>query len=179
MTKVRISQATLDKMITAATTGRPRKVGPIIYESHIETAIVQAMVLDGWRPFKMQYSFDQVKKLTLGEPGMCDHLFLRYRAGEKLTPVSILRSRVTLLDEVLWWEFKRVKSRPGRRDKATGLDPDQVQWIAAEKAKGAMVWVAGIDHEADIAGAALHYLGSGLCNRPEVFLPLIPPEGRP
>jgi hypothetical protein len=140
------------------------------YEADIETTIVDAMVRDGWRAFKMQYSFDQVKKLTLGEPGMCDHLFVRLwdEPGKSLVEPLVLC-------EVLWWEFKASTRRRKRREY---LSPDQVLWTEAEKRKGFLVWIAGIDHAATLAGAARHYLESGLCRRREVFQPLAGPERR-
>jgi len=152
-----------------------RKGGPV--EADIETTIVDAMVKDGWRAFKMQYSFDQVKKLTLGEPGMCDHLFVRYGLI-KPHPVrgaadSFWGNALAVAD-ILWWEYKASKKRRKRRE---FLSVNQTLWIQAEKRKGALVWVAGIDHEATIAGAAQHYLESGLCRRRELFLAMIPPKG--
>lgn len=144
-------------------------------ESEIETAIVRAMVLDGWRPFKMQYSFDKIKKLTLGELGMSDHLFIRYwNQGDPRGPVPGHKTRCyNPTGEILWWEFKRIRHRKGRKPKATDPEPEQVKWTAAERARGALVWVAGVDHEASIAGAAKHYLESGICRRREIFEALL------
>jgi hypothetical protein len=145
-------------------------------ESEIEKAIVQAMVLDGWRPFKMEENFSERKKKKTGEPGMCDHLFLRYRWRAQFNPAANLGPEA--IAEVLWWEFKRIRRRPGRRDKATGLDNDQIDWIVTERTRGALVWIAGVDHEATVEGAAQHYLDSGLARRRELFVALIPPEAR-
>jgi hypothetical protein len=154
------------------------------YEADIETTIVDAMVRDGWRAFKMEYSFDKIKKLTLGEPGMCDHLFLRPARGLKLhasihdregNGFTTTQQLGFAAGEVLWWEFKASKRR---RKRAELLSPDQVLWTEAEKRKGFLVWIAGIDHDATLAGAARHYLESGLCRRREVFQPLAGPERR-
>lgn len=151
-----------------------------IKESDIETTIVRAMELDGWRPFKMEQNFSERKKKRTGEPGMPDHLFIRYwNTGDPRGPVPYTKTRCyNPTAEVLWWEFKRIIVREGRKDKASELDPDQVKWITAERARGALVWVAGVDHNADIAGAALHYVKSGLCRRTELFLKLLPVEER-
>jgi hypothetical protein len=144
-----------------------------LYEADIETAIVGAMMLDGWRPLKQEYNFDTVKKLTLGEPGMCDHLFLRPWTGaiNQIAKPAPFESWV----QILWWEFKASKRRRKRRE---FLSTDQVLWIEAERRKGFLVWIAGIDHEATIDGAAQHYLDSGLARNRAPFVALIPPEGR-
>lgn len=147
------------------------------YEAEIETTIVRAMQLDGWRALKQEYNFDTLKKLTLGEPGMCDHLFLRPRPILRLQP--LIEGDIELppgFIQGVWWEFKAGAKRRKRREY---LSTNQTLWTEAEKKAGFLVWIAGIDHEADIAGAALHYLESGLCRRREIFLPLIPLEGRP
>lgn len=145
----------------------------ITYEADIENALVTAMQLDGWRAFKQEYNFDTVKKLTLGEPGMCDHLFLRpHNQGDPRGPVPHTATRCyNPLCDVLWWEFKASIRRRKRRE---FLSTDQVVWIEAERRKGFLVWVAGLDHDADIPGAARHYLESGLARRREVFERLIP-----
>lgn len=146
---------------------RAAKAPPIL-ESHIEGAIVQAMELDGWRAIKMEENFSERKKKKTGEPGMSDHLFLRYHnAADPRGPVPYTKTRCyNPLGDILWWEFKRVR---GDRQKAEQLSADQLKWIHAERSRGALVWVAGADHAATIAGAALHYLESGLCRRREVF----------
>ncbi len=147
-----------------------------LYESDIEKAIVGAMVLDGWREFKMQYSWDQIKKITLGEPGMADHLFLRPRPILRLRPVFEDMELPPGFIQGLWWEFKASKKRRKRKEM---LSPDQVLWSDREQALGFLVWHAGIDHPATIAGAAQHYLDSGLARRREVFTALLPREARP
>lgn len=155
-----------------------RKVAlPELYEADIETAIVGAMMLDGWRAFKMQHSWDQVKKLELGEPGMPDHLFVRYwNQGDPRGPVPGYQTRCyNPQAELIWWEFKASKRRRKRKE---FLSRDQTLWIQAERARGALIWVAAIDHEATIDGAAQHYLDSGLARRREPFVALIPPEAR-
>lgn len=145
------------------------------YEADIETTIVRAMQLDGWRPFKMEYSFDQVKKLTLGEPGMCDHLFLRPDEPDDRPLLSVDPDIFAPTCQVLWWEFKAGKRRRKRKE---FLSRDQVLWTDAEKRAGFLVWIAGIDHEATVDGAAQHYLDSGLARNRAPFVALIPPEGR-
>jgi hypothetical protein len=53
-----------------------------------------------------------------------------------------------------------------------------VLWTDCEKRAGFLVWIAGIDHEATVEGAAQHYLDSGLARNRAPFVALIPPEGR-
>lgn len=183
---VNLSAAQLRRLLKQAPTNpQAAKVAERgLYEADIETTIVDAMVRDGWRALKQEYSFDRIKKLTLGEPGMCDHLFLRPAKGLKLhaslhdregNGFSTTQQLGFAAGEILWWEFKASKRRRKRRE---FLSPDQTLWIQAERRKGFLVWVAGVDHEADIAGAAQHYLDSGLAHRRELFVALIPPEAR-
>lgn len=147
---------------------------PTIKESDIEAAIVQAMTLDGWRAFKMEENFSERKKKKTGEPGMCDHLFVR-----PLFTVAPSHANYRGFDrqyvELLWWEFKAAKEV---RKRAEFLSVDQVKWQQLAEVQGFLVWSAGVDHEADIAGAAQHYLDSGLAHRRELFVALIPPEAR-
>ncbi len=175
---VNLSERQLRELMRQAPTNAQaaKKAARVEYEAEIETTIVSAMVSDGWRPFKMEYNFDTVKKLTLGEAGMCDHLFLRPKPILRLQP--LIEGDIELPEgfiQGLWWEFKASKRRRKRKE---FLSRDQVLWTDCEKRAGFLVWIAGIDHEATIDGAAQHYLDSGLCRRREFFVALIPPEGR-
>lgn len=158
-------------------TARAAKSPALLKESDIETAIVQAMEKDGWRAFKMEENFSERKRKKTGEPGMCDHLFLRpHNQGDPRGPVPGYKTRCyNPLGDILWWEFKAAKEV---RKRAEILSPKQVQWQMLTKAQGFLVWSAGVDHDATIAGAAQHYLESGLCRRREIFVALVPPEGR-
>lgn len=175
---VNLSEAQLKQLLRQAPTNSQaaKKAERGLYEADIETAIVGAMILDGWRALKQEYSFDRIKKLTLGEPGMCDHLFLRAKPILRLQP--LIPGDIELppgFIQGLWWEFKASKRRRKRKE---FLSPDQVLWTNCEIKAGFLVWIAGIDHEATIDGAAQHYLDSGLARRRELFVALIPPEGR-
>lgn len=167
MSRVNLTEAQLKKLMQQAPTNpqAAKKAERGAYEAEIETAIVDAMEKDGWRAWKMEYNFDRIKKLTLGEPGMADHLFIR--------PWKSSLGLATC--DALWWEFKAGKKR---RKRAEYLSPDQMQWQQLARALGFLVWSAGVDHEADVASAAQHYLDSGLARRREVFVALIPPEAR-
>lgn len=142
----------------------------VLLERQIEDSIVQAMVLDGWRAFKQEENYSEVKKKKTGEPGMCDHLFMRPTIVDTLdgTPPELVT--VQCWAQVLWWEFKRKRAKKGRKTlETTRSTPDQLKWQTEAKRQGFLVWVAGVDHPATLAGAARHYLESGLCRRPEVF----------
>lgn len=177
MRSVNLTAAQLKRLMAQASTNSQaaKKLERGLYESEIETTIVAAMQQDGWRAFKMQYSFDQVKKLTLGEPGMADHLFLRPLPAYAIEVAQNLCWLTGATGQILWWEFKASKKR---RRRAEYLSHDQVQWQQLARAQGFLIWSAGIDHEATIDGAAQHYLDSGLARRREPFVALIPPEGR-
>lgn len=170
-----LTAAQLAKLMKQAPSKLDRALRATTKETDIETALVDAMVLDGWRPFKMEENFSERKMKRTGEPGMCDRLFVRYhKDSRRWGGDDPGRSHV----ELLWWEFKRIIVRPGRKPKASQLDPDQVKWIDAERHRGALVWVAGINHPATIEGCAKYYLESGLCRRTELFLKLLPIEER-
>lgn len=179
---VTLTAAQLSKLMKQA----PAKLGRVLRvakppepkEDSIEKAIVQAMVLDGWRPFKMEENFSERKKKKTGEPGMCDHLFIRYIPRDGPCNLNcpacdapfVFRPHDFGKTEVLWWEFKASKKVRKRKE---FLSKDQVAWVAAERARGALIWVAGLDHEADTPGAAQHYLNSGLARNRAPFEALL------
>jgi hypothetical protein len=111
-------------------------------EADIERTCTQLLELDGWRALRT----DPVSRCEwgkgFGEPGMPDHLYLRYLSGSR--------------DQVLWVEFKK---RGGK------VEPRQKAWHEAERARGAVVWVAGEDFPASIEGFAQAYASSGLMRR--------------
>lgn len=139
-------------------------------EASIEDRIVEAMELDGWRAFKMEENFSERKFKKTGEPGMCDHLFLRpHNQGDPRGPVPYTKTRCyNPLGDILWWEFKASREI---RKRAEFLSAKQVKWIMAERAKGFLVWAAGeeADYPPTAEGCARKYLDSGLCRRREAF----------
>ncbi len=148
-----------------------RILAETLLERQIEEDIVKAMALDGWRAFKMEENFSERKKKKTGEPGMCDHLFIRpipVTANSVEPPLT--EAQASGYGQVLFWEFKRKRAKKGRKAlETTRSTPDQLRWQAEAKRQGFLVWVAGVDHPATRAGAARHYLESGFCRRPPLF----------
>lgn len=111
-------------------------------ERDLERAGSQLLQLDGWRLLKTDPCSDRRRGKGFGEIGMADCLYLRYQPA--------------LLATVLWIEWKA----PGSQATAA-----QRLWIAAERARGALVWLAGADFPALIDGFLDHYRASGLMHR--------------
>jgi hypothetical protein len=119
---------------------------PKLSEAHIQKAIVDLLVLDGWRAFRTDPVSDKSRGRGFGEIGMPDYLFLRY------APISRIEMDVVndtqRADETLWIEFKAPGKKPA---------PAQRHWHAAERARGALVMVFD-----SIEGFRAWYRDSGL-----------------
>jgi hypothetical protein len=126
-----------------------------IREKHIEKAVCDILELDGWRCFKMEQNFSERKMKMVGEAGMPDRLFMRYdwNPATRYAPVEIVGRSVS---EVMWVEFK-----------AKGGKPSLVQtlWHSAERRRGALTLIAGIDFPASFDGFMEWYRDSGLMRK--------------
>lgn len=122
-----------------------------ISEAHIQQAVCEFLILDGWRIFRTELTVQRERGRVVGERGMPDCLAIRYRQGERLDPVSILQSRRTSLDQVMWIEFKA----PGKTPRA-----DQHAWHKAEHQRGANVLVVD-----DIDWFMNYYRTNGMAQR--------------
>ena len=89
-------------------------------EREVTKKVKQYLELRGWRGVRMQRTVVPGQFQT-SEPGCADFVFLNYD-----------RNRSTDYCRVLWIEFKA---------KTGHLGPKQVEWIAREKSRGAMVEV--------------------------------------
>ena len=103
----------------------------------------------------------------MSEKGIPDRLYIRY-----LPPAKISRcprpDDVKACAEVLWIEWKRAPGGSGKRALFTAAEKKKIRqqaWIAAERARGALVLLAGVDFEASIEGFQKFYRASGLCRR--------------
>lgn len=128
---------------------------PKISERQIQDASNQLMELDGWRVIHTDPRY--LRGLGVQEKGIADELYVRYSTGNKLyrdngCEVTLPASSC----QVLWVEFKR------RTGKAMA---HQRTWHDAERARGALTWIAGIDFTASVEGFKAHYLASGLARR--------------
>ncbi len=94
------------------------RISPPVREADVTKQVIDFLEARGWRPVRMQVGGR--RSFRFGEKGMADWLCTRYRTGEKF-------------HGVFWLELKT----------ATGkLRPGQLEWIEAERAKGALVCVA-------------------------------------
>ena len=113
-------------------------------ERDLEKACSDLLQCDGWRLLKTDPVSDRRRGKGFGEIGMADCLYIRY-----------LR-RATGDSEVMWIEWKAPRGKPSGAQRL---------WIAAERARGALVWLAGADFPASVEGFLAHYQESGLMRR--------------
>lgn len=123
-------------------------------EQDLEQACSDLIAYDGWRPLKTDPVSDRYRAKGFGELGMADRLYIRYEMeGPRLSDSIADRAWCQLM----WIEWKR---RGGK------AKPHQIEWIAAERARGALVLLAGVDFPADFDGFLAWYRKSGLMRRP-------------
>lgn len=122
-------------------------------ERDIENTCTELLRYDGWRCIKTD--LPHLRGLGVQEKGMADRLYIRYHnQGDPCGPVKFTSYRCyDPLAEVLWIEWKKVGGKNASHQKA---------WQAAERARGALVWVALEDFPATIEGFKEHYRKSGL-----------------
>lgn len=125
---------------------RNRSLPELASEARIEETCSQILALDGWRPFKTEPVRDRARGVGFGEKGMCDYLYIRYTPSEGAGAAT-----------VIWIEWKRQKTART----ATKAAPHQLEWHMTERAKGAKVYLAGVDFEATIEGFLEWYKNSG------------------
>ena len=138
-----------------------KPIRPPVLEKHIEKAITALLEIDGWRAIKMEQNFSERKRKAVGEPGMADHLYIRYMFNP---PAFNCLAHA----EVLWIEFKKLRGGNGKRGiftKAEKASIKQRAWIARERSRGALVLLVGEDCPATIEGVRNWYLASGLNRR--------------
>ena len=118
-----------------------------ISEADLEKAGTDLLAWDGWRSLKCDPVSRREWGKGFGERGMADRLYLRYdRMNYCLNPVG----------EILWIEWKRPKGK---------AKPHQRTWIESERARGALVLLAGEDFEATYDAFLEWYRKSGLARR--------------
>jgi len=126
-----------------------------ISEAQLELAGTEYLVWDGWRAFKTDPVSNRLWGKGFGEKGMCDHLYLRYCDTTPTDPGPLTEG----WGGILWIEWKRPKSK-GRQAGVAKFH--QTQWIMAERARGALVWLCGVDFPASYDGFLEHYQASRL-----------------
>lgn len=122
-----------------------------ISEREIQETCTAFLALDQWRPLRTDPVSDRERGKGFGEKGMADHLYIRYPICGNFTPSNQADA------QVMWIEWKRMKGK-----NATKAAQHQREWIAAERARGALVLLAGEDFPATIEGFEQFYRASGL-----------------
>lgn len=122
-----------------------------VSEADLERAGTDLLIYDGWRPLKTDPVSRREWAKGFGEPGMADDLYLRYCDTRRLGCAHWFA-----MGEILWVEWKRRKAKP---------KPHQRIWIEQERARGALVLLAGEDFPADYDGFLTWYRKSGLMRR--------------
>ena len=137
--------------------GRRLKIDPatgslVVSESSIEEGITAILEYDGWRSFKMERNFSEKKQRAFGEAGMPDRLYVRYAYGGSYPKFASGQC----ISEVLFIEHKSAKGIASAAQKL---------WHAAERKRGALTLIAGVDFVASIDGFLSWYESSGLKRR--------------
>jgi hypothetical protein len=125
---------------------------PVLKESDIARTCSDYLEADGWRMIITDPVSDRQRGKGFGELGMADRLYIRYPRGERTFKTFA---------QVLWIEWKRI-DKQGKTTKATAL---QKSWHEAERARGALTWIAGEDFPASIEGFIEFYQASVLKRR--------------
>lgn len=133
-------------------------------ERSIQEACCDLLALDGWR--RIRTDLPHLRGLGVSERGIADDLFLRYVFGEEMKAISGLRKRgfrIPQCDEprredaqVLFIEWKRKTGKAMQH---------QHDWHQAERARGALTLIAGIDFVASVEGFMAWYEKSGLMRK--------------
>ena len=126
-----------------------------VSERDIQEACSDLLALDGWR--RVRTDLPRLRGMGVQEKGMADDLYIRYcyKPGSELGRL-LEKPRWRASTEVLWVEWKR---RTGK------VAAHQHAWHAAERARGALTLIAGIDFIASIEGFREWYMASGLNRR--------------
>lgn len=119
-----------------------------VSEVQIQKAADDFLELDGWR--YVETDPKHLRGLGVSEKGIPDRLYLRYGFNPKTMYGSIPAKSTT---QILWVEHKRKKGKAAQHQK---------DWHETERARGALVLVAGIDFEASLEGFVEWYEKSGL-----------------
>lgn len=128
-----------------------RSSKPHISEAAIERTCTDLLELDGWRSLKTDPVSRREWGKGFGEKGMADRLYIRYMKSRYSLELAGHRWAA-----VLWIEWKSAKGKPA---------PHQLAWHQAERARGALTLIAGVDFPASIEGFAAWYAESGLQRR--------------
>jgi hypothetical protein len=133
-------------------TSRRNRRGPS--EASIQGACDDLLVLDGWRILKTDLA--HLRGLGVQEPGMPDRCYIRYEHEGDPHPEPMPYDNAW--SQVMWIEWKC--KRPGSK-----AAEHQNKWHRAERARCALVLVAGEDFGASPEEFLAWYNQSGLARR--------------
>ena len=123
----------------------------VLKEFEIAQTCSDMLQHDGWRMIITDPVSDKSRGKGFGELGMADRLYIRYQTER----------RIPFHCEVMWIEWKRID----QRGRTTTASQHQLDWIRDERARGALVLLAGVDFPATIDGFIAWYKGSGLARK--------------
>lgn len=131
-------------------------------EADIARTCSDLLQADGWRMLITDPVSDRARGKGFGELGMADRLYVRYAnaSNPNARPWGTNRATYNPIAEIMWIEWKRT-----RRGRATKPTAHQIAWHGAERARGALTLIAGIDFPATIEGFRAWYAASGLACR--------------
>lgn len=151
----------------------PRMATVRVMERDIQRTCTEFLEWDGWRSLRTDPVSRREWGKGFGEPGMADHLYIRYLDGASIVHESAAAGmKFTAMlkrpaAEVLWIEWKRL--RPSKNGKtwarATKAAIHQKAWHVLERKRGALTLIAGEDFPASIEGFQDWYRKSGLQRR--------------
>ncbi len=128
---------------------------PKITEAQIAAACNELLLADGWRGVVTDPP--QLRGLGVSEKGIPDGLYIRYDDPRVDAVIKRGKGEGTFWQriqaQVLWIEWKRKGGKAAQH---------QRDWHAAERARGALVLLAGEDFPATIDGFTDFYFNSGL-----------------
>lgn len=125
---------------------RPRKRP----EAELQKQADDFLSWDGWRAIVTDPP--RLRGLGVIEKGIPDRLYLRYEGDSK----QEFHNWAQCISQALWIEWKAKGGQHG---------VDQIRWRKAERARGALVWVAKEDFEPDYDSFVAFYRKSGLLRR--------------
>jgi hypothetical protein len=129
--------------------------GLTLKEADIARTCSDLLQADGWRMLITDPVSNRALGKGFGEIGMADRLYIRYRVHAGLGQID-----KPLYADVMWIEWKRTV-----RGRATKPTPAQMAWHTAERARGALTIIAGVDFPASIDGFQSWYKASGLVRK--------------
>lgn len=129
-------------------------------EAAIERTLTDFLALDGWRCIKTDPVSDRQRGKGFGELGMADCQYTRYLYGShnngNVNKCQCGMREGCACSETIWIEWKSAKGKP---------KPHQLEWHRAERARGALTLIAGVDFPASVDGFMEFYRKSGLLRR--------------